>query len=90
MYIVQEVPLEHRCRLDNLDAHEREIIAGALNRYSVSLPFKATPDNLSAFTWEQVLQALQASRRDCVGASLDDLDDVIYAVRDERKRYTTH
>lgn len=87
---IQDIPLQHRFRPENFDAVEKEIISGALNRYGVQNPFRADHQNLTAFTWEQVIQALQLSRRDCVGDSLDDVDDVIYNVRAERKSYGLH
>jgi hypothetical protein len=84
---VQEIPLQYRFRPDNLHDIELQVIVGSLNRYGVNNPLAATAENLTAFTWDQVLQALQLSRRDCKGDSLDDVDDVIFAVRDERKSF---
>lgn len=84
---IQDVPHEHRFQADAFDAHDLEIIIGAVNRYGVSLPTRADSENLSTFTWDQVKQALIISRRDCVGDSRDDVDDVIYAIQAERKTY---
>ncbi len=82
-----EISLRDRFRPDNFVDFERSIIAGALNRYGVENPFHADTNNLTAFTWEQVLQALILSRRDSIGDAQADVEDVIYAVRDERKQY---
>lgn len=82
-----EISARDKFQPHHLDDHERRLIAGAVNRYGVDNPLFANENNLSVFTWEQILAALMASRRDCIGDSLDDIDDVIYAVRAERKYY---
>lgn len=87
MIPIQEVPLCERFRPEEFEAGELEIIVGALNKFGVSNLTRATSTNLTAFTWEQVLQSLLQSRRECVGDSLDDTDDVIYAVQDVRREY---
>ncbi len=84
---VQYIPYEHRFQPDSFDDREVEIIIGALNRYGCELPAVATKNNLSIFTWDQVQTALIVSRRDCVGDSRDDVDDVIYNLRAERASY---
>lgn len=84
---IQEVPLSERFRPEEFDGPDLEIIVGALNKFGVSNLTRATTENLTAFTWEQVLQSLLLSRRACVGDALDDTDDVIYAVRDIRREY---
>jgi hypothetical protein len=83
----QEIPLQQRFAPASFDAHEKEIIVGALNRYGIGNLAPAVPDNLSIFTWDQVQQALILSRRDCFGDSRDDVDDVIYNLMQERKSY---
>jgi hypothetical protein len=87
MNLIQDTPHEHRFRPTSFDAHEKEIIIGALNKYGVGTPGRADEQNLTMFTWDQVQQALLMSRRDCVGDSRDDVDDVIYNLRSERKTY---
>lgn len=85
--IVQDIPMIHRFQPGAFDAHEKEIIVGALNRYGVNNPLLATEQNLTAFTWDQVQQALILSRRDCKGDAIDDVDDVIHNLRAEKKSY---
>lgn len=88
MFAMQsEISARDRFQPHDFDESDLEVIAGALNRYGIDNPIFANTKNLSAFTWEQVLNALTASRRDCIGDSLDDLDDVIYAVKAERNYY---
>jgi hypothetical protein len=87
MNTTQDTPHEHRFQPAAFDAHELEIIIGALNRYGVSNPTVANPKNLRLFTWDQVQQALLMSRSHCNGDSRDDVDDVIYNLRAERKSY---
>lgn len=85
--IVQEIPLQHRFRPETFEQFEKDIIVGALNKFGTNMPMRATPQNLTAFTWEQTIQALLLSRRHCTGDALDDVDDVIYNIRDTRKTY---
>lgn len=80
-----DLPYEYRFQPQTFDTRELEIIVGALNRYGVNTPAPARPENLNIFTWDQVQQALILSRRDCIGDSRDDVDDVIYELRAERK-----
>lgn len=87
---IQEIPLRYRFRPEGLEAHEKEIIVGSLNCYGVENPLVATASNLTAFTWDQVLSALMRSRPHCKGDSLDDVDDVVYAVHDARREYDAH
>lgn len=85
--MIQNIPLEYRFQPDGFDAHELEVISGALNRYGVDNLVRASPNNLSVFTWEQVKHALMLSRKDCIGDALDDLDDVLWNVRHEEREY---
>lgn len=87
MNFVQDIPHQHRFQAQAFDQHEIEIIVGAVNKYGVGLPAPAHGKNLSIFTWDQVQQALIVSRRDCLGDSRDDVDDVIYNLHAERKSY---
>lgn len=82
-----EISARDKFRPEGFEQEERQVIAGALNRYGIENPYFAKPEALTAFTWDQVLHALLASRKDCIGDSLDAVDDVIFAVRDERSRY---
>lgn len=82
-----DISARDKFRPEGLEPEERSIIAGALNRYGVENPYFADANTLTAFTWEQVLHALQQSRRDCIGDSLDTVDDCIHAVNAERRSY---
>jgi hypothetical protein len=86
----QEISHKDRFRPESFPVEEKSIIAGALNRYGVENPFRADENNLTAFTWDQVLQSLILSRRDSIGDAQEDVEDVIYAVRDERRNLSAH
>ncbi len=69
------------------DDHQITVIAGAVNRYGIGNPCQADKRTLISFTWEQVQTALMRSRADCKGDARDDLDDVVYAVRDAQRAH---
>lgn len=83
----QDIPYIERFQPSGFEDYQKNIIAGALNLRGVGNLLRADTQNLTVFTWEQVDQALRSSRQDCIGDALDDLDDTIIAVRQERKSY---
>lgn len=87
MQAPEPLSYEFRFRGECLEPREREIVIGALNRYGECRSELAAQNNLHMFSWDQVQRALIRSSHDCVGDSRDDVEDVIFAVRQERANY---